>query len=97
MEYRERIAEEKKIAKETLEKQWRIDLQYHNEVVIPKWNAACAEINREWLELTGGSKGYGKKPPHPPRPKRPLKPKMTASDLSTIVEGDQAQGQVGKE
>ena len=64
---------------------------------IPEWNAACAEINRKWLELTGVSKGYGKQPSHPPRPKCPLKPKMTASDLSTIVEGDRAQCQAGEE
>lgn len=91
MEYRKRIAEEKKAAKESLEKQWKTDLQYHNDVVIPEWEAACAEINREWLELTGGSRGYGKKPPHPAKPKRPLKPKVGAGDLSIIPEGGQEQ------
>ena len=85
-EQRKRMADERKEAKSTLETQWKVDIQHHSKVLIPAWQAACAEINKAWLKETGGSSGYGKKPPNLPRPKRPIKPKMTARDLSTVIE-----------
>ena len=34
-EQRKRMADERKEAKSTLETQWKVDMQYHNEVLIP--------------------------------------------------------------
>ena len=51
---RQRVQEEKKKAaekktmRESLEKQWSIDLHQYNEVVIPAWRAECAEIYAAW-------------------------------------------------
>ena len=86
-ERRKMMAEEKKAAKLALEMQWKLDLQNYNDIVIPAWKAACADINQTWIEMRG-TKGYGRKQPLPARPKRPLKPK-TGVDLSIVVEGDE--------
>ena len=72
-------------------KQWRIDIQQYQEVIIPAWKAECIEIDTAWA--TAKQLGQrGKRPPYPPKPKRPLKPKqpksMSASalgDLSTVI------------
>ena len=34
--------------RENLEKQWKVDLQLYNEVIIPSWQAECAEIDAVW-------------------------------------------------
>jgi len=76
VEEKKRIAEERKAAKETLDKQWKIDLQRYQEVDIPAWQVECAEVDIAWAAAKQlGQKCSGKRPPYPPRPKRPLKPK----------------------
>ena len=72
-------AEERKTAKETLDRRWRADIQRYHDVVMPAWQAEYAEINAAWAaakQAAGRKRGSGKKSPYPPRPKRPLKPKV---------------------
>jgi len=45
LEEKKRLAEEKKTAREMLDRQWRADLQRYHEVVMPAWQALCAEID----------------------------------------------------
>ena len=47
-EEKKRLAGEKKIAREALDKQWRVDLQRYNEVDLLLWQAACTEIDTAW-------------------------------------------------
>ena len=71
-----RVMEERKMLRDTLEKQWKIDLQQYHEVLVPQWQAECAGLDTAWAaakQLAGRSV---KKPSYPPRPERPLKPKM---------------------
>jgi len=104
VEEKKRIAKERKATKETLDKQWRIDLQRYQEVDIPAWQAECAEVDIAWAaakQLGQKRSQAGKRPLYPPRPKLPLKPKgggIGASDPSVLVEGtaeDEAGGGVG--
>ena len=57
LEEKKRLAEEMKTARETLDRQWRADLQRYHEVVMPEWQAVCTEIDAAWAaakEATGG-------------------------------------------
>lgn len=82
-----RTAEENKTIFEIRVNKWKIDLVYHKEVIIPEWEAKCAEVDLAWT--TAKQNGHrGKKPPYPTRPKKPLKPKKKEcilEDLSTSV------------
>ena len=89
VEAKKHWAEERKILRETLDKEWRINVRYHNEVMVPRWRAECAEIDIAWAatkQLVGRRSASEKKPPYPPRLKRPLKPKSTGlEDISIVV------------
>ena len=61
-EEKNRVAEEKKALRETLEKEWRADLQTYNEEVVPAWQAECATIDAAWANQ---SKKRGRKPSYP--------------------------------
>ena len=93
-EDKKKAVEERMSLRENHEKQWRVDLQLYNGVIIPSWQAECAEIDAVWASQLGRKE---KKPPYPPRPKRPLKPKIKGvgpgggADLSTVLE-DTAEG-----
>ena len=97
LEAKKHRAEERIVLRETLDKQWRIDLRYHNEVMVPRWRAECAEIDVAWAATKQlvGRRGSEKKPSYPPPPKRPLKPKGTGpEDFSIVVDDDTVGGEV---
>ena len=52
LEGKRRLAEERKTARKTLDRQWRADLQQYNEVVMPVWQAECVEIDAAWTVLS---------------------------------------------
>jgi len=69
LEEKKRLKEERKTARETLDRQWKADLQRYHEVVMPAWQAECTEIDAAWAaakQATGRKRG-SKKPPYPLR------------------------------
>ena len=65
---RKRIAERKAI-RNAVEKQWRVDLKSYTGVVIPAWQAECAEINASWAatkQATGKKRSTGMKRSYTP-------------------------------
>ena len=45
LEQKRRTAEENKTIFEIRVNKWKIDLVYHKEVIIPEWEAQCAEVD----------------------------------------------------
>ena len=84
-EERRRASEERKIMRETLLAQWKIDLQEHTQTMVPQWQAECTEIDADWAAAKQIAGRSTKKPAYPSRPKRPIKPKF-GGDISILIE-----------
>ena len=57
------------LARQALDKQWKADLQWYQEIEIPAWQAVYKEIDEALATekaTAGVSKHIGKKPPYPP-------------------------------
>lgn len=89
--------EERRNAKQVLEKQWRLDLDMYSDQVTA-WREEIAALDAAWKEQRDEARIAHQRPPkkpiHPSRPKRPIKPKGDFSiigDLSIIQEVETSQ------
>ena len=72
------LAEERKQAKEELERQWKWDCEAYR-VQMQLWHEDCTAVESIWKEKRDEARNAHKRPPRkftlPERPKRPIKPK----------------------
>ena len=75
---RRKASEERKLQKQALEVQWRLDFNVYT-IKEGAWRVECAAIMAEWQEARDQARIAHKRPPKKPdmpaKPKRPIKPK----------------------
>lgn len=88
---KKKVAEDRKIMRDTIDKQYKADLQHHLTILVPQWQAACKKVDADWAAAKQLAGRAAKKPEYPPRPKRPRKvkiePDVSALMQDTINEG----------
>ena len=85
---RKLLAEERKQAREVLERQWKLDYEAYR-VQMQLWHEDCAAVEAIWREQRDEARNARKRPPRKPtlpeRPKRPIKPKEGGTGDQTII------------